>query len=104
LRAIFRAGQDHLKRLQPFPGAVVFATAVDERGAFKSIAGFASAYDYTRILVAVRSPGGLNRRAHSALHWPHTLGQSGVYWVGHRRRIFAGLLYDLYSQKALTAN
>jgi aquaporin Z len=84
---------------------VVFATAVDERGAFKSIAGFGIGLTITLgILVAGPFTGGALNPARAfgpalaATHWAH----QGVYWIGPLAGGFiAGLLYDtLYLRKS----
>jgi MIP family channel proteins len=84
---------------------VVFATAVDEKGAFKSIAGFGIGLTITLgILVAgpltgaALNPARAFGPALAATHWAN----HGVYWVGPLAGGFlAGLLYDsLYLKKA----
>jgi MIP family channel proteins len=84
---------------------MVFATAVDEKGAFKSIAGFGIGLSITLgILVAgpftgaALNPARFFGPALAATHWAH----QGVYWVGPLAGGFvAGLLYDtLYLKKA----
>ena len=84
---------------------VVFATAVDEKGAFRSISGFGIGLTITLgILVAGPLTGGALNPARffgpalAATHWAH----QGVYWVGPLAGGFvAGLLYDsLYLKKA----
>jgi MIP family channel proteins len=84
---------------------VVFATAVDERGTFKSIAGFGIGLTITLgILVAgpftgaALNPARFFGPALAATHWAH----QGIYWVGPLAGGFvAGLLYDtLYLKKA----
>jgi MIP family channel proteins len=84
---------------------MVFATAVDEKGAFKSIAGFGIGLSITLgILVAgpltgaALNPARAFGPALAATHWAH----QGVYWVGPLAGGFvAGLLYDtLYLKKA----
>jgi MIP family channel proteins len=82
----------------------VFATAVDENGAFRSIAGFGIglsialgilvAYPFTG---AALNPARAFGPAVAATHWAH----HGVYWVGPLAGGFvAGLLYDvLYLKK-----
>ncbi len=84
---------------------VVFATAVDEKGAFRSIAGFGIGLTISLgILVAGPLTGGALNPARAfgpalaATHWAH----QGVYWVGPLAGGFvAGLLYDsLYLKKA----
>jgi MIP family channel proteins len=83
----------------------VFATAVDEKGAFKAIAGFGIGISITLgILVAgpltgaALNPARAFGPALAATHWAH----QGVYWVGPLAGGFvAGLLYDtLYLKKA----
>lgn len=84
---------------------VVFATAIDERGAFKAIAGFGIGLTITiGILVAgpltgaALNPARFVGPALAANHWAHV----GVYWIGPLAGGFiAGLLYDgLYLKKA----
>lgn len=84
---------------------VVFATAVDERGAFKAISGFGIGLTITiGILVAgpltgaALNPARFFGPALAANHWAHV----GVYWIGPLAGGFiAGLLYDgLYLKKA----
>ena len=84
---------------------VVFATAIDERGAFKAIAGFGIGLTITiGILVAgpltgaALNPARFFGPALAANHWAHV----GVYWIGPLAGGFlAGLLYDsLYLKKA----
>jgi MIP family channel proteins len=83
---------------------VVFATAVDEKGAFRSIAGFGIGLTISLgILVAgpftgaALNPARAFGPALAATHWAH----HGVYWVGPLAGGFvAGLLYDsLYLKK-----
>ncbi len=83
---------------------VVFATAVDEKGAFRSIAGFAIGLTISLgILVAgpltgaALNPARAFGPALAATHWAN----HGVYWVGPLAGGFvAGLLYDsLYLKK-----
>ncbi len=83
---------------------VVFATAVDEKGAFKSIAGFGIGLIISLgILVAgpltgaALNPARAFGPALAATHWAH----HGVYWIGPLAGGFlAGLLYDtLYLKK-----
>ncbi len=83
----------------------VFATAVDEKGAFRSIAGFGIGLSITLgILVAgpltgaALNPARAFGPALAATHWAN----HGVYWVGPLAGGFAaGLLYDsLYLKKA----
>ena len=77
---------------------VVFATAVDEKGAFRSIAGFGIGLTISLgILVAGPFTGGALNPARAfgpalaASHWVN----HGVYWVGPLAGGFvAGLLYD----------
>jgi MIP family channel proteins len=84
---------------------VVFATAVDERGTFRSIAGFGIGLVYALgIIVAGPFTGGALNPARAfgpalaATHWAN----QGVYWVGPLAGGFlAGILYDsLYLKKA----
>lgn len=77
---------------------VFFATAVDERGTFRSIAGFAIGLAMTLgILVASPFTGGALNPARAfgpALASSHWLNW-GIYWVGPLGGGFlAGLLYD----------
>jgi MIP family channel proteins len=83
---------------------VVFATAVDERGAFRSIAGFGIGLTITLgILVigpftgAAMNPARAFGPALASNHWTN----QGVYWIGPLAGGFvAGLLYDtLYLKK-----
>jgi len=83
---------------------MVFATAVDEKGTFRSIAGFAIGLSITLgILVAGPFTGAALNPARSfgpalaSSHWANW----GVYWVGPLAGGFlAGLLYDsLYLKK-----
>jgi len=83
---------------------VVFATAVDEKGAFKSIAGFGIGLTISLgIMVAgpltgaALNPARAFGPALAATHWAH----QGVYWIGPLGGGFlAGLLYDtLYLKK-----
>ncbi len=77
---------------------VVFATAVDERGTFKAIAGFGIGLTITLgIMVAgpftgaALNPARAFGPALAATHW----ASQGVYWVGPLAGGFlAGLLYD----------
>jgi MIP family channel proteins len=77
---------------------VVFATAVDEKGTFRSIAGFGIGLTITLgIMVAGPFTGGALNPARAfgpalaANHW----ASQGVYWVGPLAGGFlAGLLYD----------
>jgi MIP family channel proteins len=84
---------------------VMFATAVNEKGTFRSIAGFGIGLTYSLgILVAgpltgaALNPARAFGPALAATHWAH----HGVYWVGPLAGGFlAGLLYDsLYLKKA----
>jgi aquaporin Z len=83
---------------------VVFATAVDEKGAFRSIAGFGIGLTISLgILVAGPFTGGALNPARAfgpALAVSHWVNH-GVYWVGPLAGGFvAGLLYDsLYLKK-----
>ena len=83
---------------------VVFATALDERGAFRSIAGFGIGLTITLgILVigpftgAAMNPARAFGPALASNHWTNW----GVYWIGPLAGGFlAGLLYDsLYLKK-----
>jgi aquaporin Z len=83
----------------------VFATAVDEKGTFRSIAGFGIGLIYAlgMIVLGPFTGGALNPArafgpALAATHWSN----HGVYWVGPLAGGFvAGLLYDsLYLKKA----
>ncbi len=83
---------------------VVFSTAVDPKGAFRSIAGFGIGLTISLgILVAGPLTGAALNPARAfgpalvAAHWAH----QGVYWVGPLAGGFAaGLLYDtLYLKK-----
>ena len=84
---------------------VVFATTVDERGSFRSIAGFGIGLTITLgILVAGPFTGGALNPARAfgpALASGHWLNW-GIYWVGPLGGGFiAGLLYDsLFLRKA----
>jgi aquaporin Z len=84
---------------------VVFATAIDEKGAFKSISGFGIGIVIALgIMVAGPFTGGALNPARAfgpalaATHWAH----QGVYWIGPLAGGFiAGLLYDtLYLRKS----
>jgi MIP family channel proteins len=84
---------------------VVFATAVDERGAFRAIAGFGIGLTITLGILAIGpyTGGAMNPArafgpALAAHHWTN----QGVYWIGPLAGGFlAGLLYDsLYLKKA----
>jgi MIP family channel proteins len=84
---------------------VVFATAVDEKGAFNKIAGFAIGLTITMDILmggpltgAAMNPARAFGPAVAANHWAN----HGVYWVGPLAGGFlAGLLYDsLYLKKA----
>ncbi len=83
---------------------VVFATAVDERGAFNKIAGFAIGLTVTMDILmggpltgAAMNPARAFCPALAANHWAN----HGVYWVGPLAGGFlAGLFYDsLYLKK-----
>ncbi len=83
---------------------VVFATAVDEKGAFRSIAGFGIGLIISLGIIvagpltgAALNPARAFGPALAATHWAH----QGVYWVGPLAGGFvAGLLYDsLYLKK-----
>jgi len=85
---------------------VVFATSVDERGAFRSIAGFGIGLTVTLgILVIAPFTGGAMNPARAfgpalaSNHWTNW----GVYWIGPLAGGFlAGLLYDsLYLKKSV---
>jgi MIP family channel proteins len=85
---------------------VVFATAVDEKGAFRSIAGFGIGLTITiGIMVAgpftgaALNPARAFGPALAANHW----ASHGVYWVGPLAGGFlAGLFYDsLFLKKAV---
>src|SRR5947207_356091 len=77
---------------------VVFATAVDEKGAFKAISGFGIGLTITLgILVAgpltgaAMNPARAFGPALAATYWAH----HGIYWIGPLAGGFlAGLLYD----------
>ena len=77
---------------------VVFATAVDERGTFRAIAGFGIGLTITLgIMVAGPFTGGaLNpARAFGPALASHHWASHGIYWVGPLAGGFlAGLLYD----------
>jgi len=84
---------------------VVFATAVDERGAFKAISGFGIGLTITIGILtagpltgAALNPARAFGPALAANHWAH----HGIYWIGPLAGGFiAGLLYDsLYLKKA----
>jgi len=84
---------------------VVFATAVDERGAFRAIAGFGIGLTITLGILAIGPFTGAAMNPARALgpalashHWTN----QGVYWIGPLAGGFlAGLLYDsLYLKKA----
>jgi aquaporin Z len=84
---------------------VVFATAIDERGAFKAISGFGIGLTITIGILtagpltgAALNPARAFGPALAATHWAH----HGVYWIGPLAGGFlAGLLYDtLYLKKA----
>ena len=83
---------------------VVFATAVDERGTFRSIAGFGIGLTITLGILAIgpftgaaMNPARALGPALAAHHWTNW----GVYWVGPLAGGFiAALLYDsLYLKK-----
>jgi MIP family channel proteins len=83
---------------------VVFATAVDERGAFRSIAGFGIGLTITLGILAIGPFTGAALNPARALgpavashHWT----SQGVYWIGPLAGGFiAALLYDsLYLKK-----
>ena len=83
---------------------VVFATAVDEKGAFKAISGFGIGLTITMGILtagpltgAALNPARFFGPALAAMHWANW----GVYWVGPLAGGFvAGLLYDgLYLKK-----
>ena len=85
---------------------VVFATAVDERGAFRSVAGFGIGLTITLgILVigpftgAAMNPARAFGPALASNHWTN----QGVYWIGPLAGGFlAGLFYDsLYLKKPI---
>ena len=85
---------------------VVFATAVDERGSFRAIAGFGIGLTITLgILVigpftgAALNPARAFGPALASGHWTN----QGVYWIGPLAGGFvAGLLYDsLYLKKSV---
>jgi MIP family channel proteins len=84
---------------------VVFATAVDERGAFRAIAGFGIGLTITLGFLAIgpftgaaMNPARAFGPALASHHWTN----QGVYWIGPLAGGFlAGLLYDsLYLKKA----
>ncbi len=84
---------------------VVFATAVDEKGAFNKIAGFAIGLTITMDILAggpltgaAMNPARAFGPALAASHWAN----HGVYWMGPLAGGFlAGWLYDtLYLKKA----
>jgi len=83
---------------------VVFATAVDERGAFNKIAGFAIGLTITMDALmggpftgAAMNPARAFGPEFAARHWPN----AGVYWVGPLLGgVLAASLYDsLYLKK-----
>src|SRR6202166_439909 len=85
---------------------VVFATAVDERGAFRSIAGFGIGLTITLgylvigpLTGAAMNPARAFGPALASNHWTNW----GVYWIGPLAGGFlAGLLYDaLYLKKPI---
>ena len=84
---------------------VVFATAVDEKGAFNKIAGFGIGLTITMDILmggpltgAAMNPARAFGPALAAGHWAN----HGVYWIGPLAGGFlAGLLYDsLYLKKS----
>ena len=84
---------------------VVFATAVDEKGTFRSIAGFGIGLTITMGILtggpftgAALNPARAFGPALASAHWAN----HGVYWVGPLAGGFlAGLLYDsLYLKKS----
>jgi MIP family channel proteins len=83
----------------------VFATAVDEKGTFRSIAGFGIGISITLGIIvagpftgASLNPARFFGPALAATHWAH----QGVYWVGPLAGGFlAGLVYEtLFLKKA----
>ncbi len=85
---------------------VVFATAVDERGAFRAIAGFGIGLTITLGILAIgpftgaaMNPARAFGPALASHHWTN----QGVYWIGPLAGGFlAGLLYDsLYLRKTV---
>jgi len=85
---------------------VVFATAVDERGAFRAIGGFGIGLTFTLgflvigpLTGAALNPARAFGPALASNHWTNW----GVYWIGPLAGGFlAGLLYDsLYLKKAV---
>jgi MIP family channel proteins len=85
---------------------VVFATAVDDRGAFRSIAGFGIGLTITLGILAIgpytgaaMNPARAFGPALASHHWTN----QGVYWIGPLAGGFlAGLLYDsLYLKKSV---
>jgi MIP family channel proteins len=85
---------------------VFFATAVDERGAFRSIAGFGIGFTITLGFLAIgpftgaaMNPARAFGPALASNHWT----SQGVYWIGPLAGGFlAGLLYDsLYLKKTV---
>ena len=85
---------------------VFFATSVDERGAFRSIAGFGIGLTVTLGMLviapftgAAMNPARAFGPALASNHWTNW----GVYWIGPLAGGFlAGLLYDsLYLKKAV---
>jgi MIP family channel proteins len=84
---------------------VVFATAVDERGAFRAIAGFGIGLTITLGILAIgpytgaaMNPARAFGPALASRHWTN----QGIYWIGPLAGGFlAGLLYNsLYLKKA----
>ncbi len=91
-------GHGHRRHRDVFLVLTFFATFVDERGAFKAIAGFGIGLSITMgILVAGPFTGGAmnpSRAFGPAVAIGHWLSQ-GVYWIGPLAGgFFAGLLYD----------
>jgi len=83
---------------------VVFATAVDERGAFRAIAGFGIGLTITLGILAIGpyTGGAMNpARAFGPALAAHRWANQGIYWIGPLAGGFlAGLLYDsLYLKK-----
>src|ERR1700675_1814405 len=82
-----------------FPVFVVFATAVDERGAFNKIAGFAIGLSITMGALfggpftgAALNPARASGPSLAANHWTN----HGVYWIGPLAGgVAAGWLYDM---------
>jgi len=79
---------------------VVFATAVDERGAFNKIAGFAIGLTITMEALmggpftgAAMNPARVFGPALAAHHWTN----HGAYWVGPLAGgVLAGWVYDFF--------